>query len=64
MAMHDENEISDYWNTDKSTPNHPISDEMPRNRFQELHMRFRCEGPKTKGPYERVNCTYLHFKLF
>lgn len=55
MTLHVENEIADYWNTNKASPKHPISIHMPRDRFQELHMRFRCELPGTKGPYARVN---------
>lgn len=55
MTIHIENEISDYWNTQRNTPFHPISKHMSRDRFQELHMRFRCEKPGAKGPYERVH---------
>jgi hypothetical protein len=57
MILHVENEISDYWNMSRATPDHPISKHMLRDRFQELHIRFRCEQPGIKGPYARVNCT-------
>jgi hypothetical protein len=57
MTLHVENEIQDYWSTSRTSPKHPISKHMARGRFQELHMRFRCEGPGTKGPYARVNYT-------
>lgn len=55
MMLHVEKEIADYWSTDPDDPKHPIDTHMSRNRFQELHMRFRCETPGKKGPYERVN---------
>jgi hypothetical protein len=53
MTLHVENEISDYWNTSNITPNHYIQKYMTRDRFQELHLRFRCHGSNTSGPYEK-----------
>jgi hypothetical protein len=57
MTLHIENEIQDYWNTSRTSPKHPISKHIARDRFQELYIRFRYEGPGTKGPYARVNYT-------
>ena len=60
MTLHVENEVADYWNTNRASPNHPISMYMSRDRFQELHMRFRLEEPGTKGPYARVRSTPIY----
>jgi hypothetical protein len=49
------NEISDYWNTNELTPIHPISAEMSRDRFQELHIRVRLARSEAIGPYDRVS---------
>jgi hypothetical protein len=54
MTLNVQNEISDYWDTRTCTPSHHITKHMSRNRFQELHMRFRCHGPNTNGPYEKA----------
>ena len=51
------NKIADYWNTKDFTPNHPISDYMSRDRFQELYIRVRLAGSKAIGPYARVIIT-------
>jgi hypothetical protein len=62
MTLHVENEISDYWDTSNWTPDHPVANQISRNRFQELHMRVRLAGKEAKGPYEKVskkpNSTY------
>lgn len=55
MTTHIENEISDYWNTSNNSPFHHISKHMARDRFQELHMRFRCHGTEAIGPYEKAS---------
>jgi hypothetical protein len=55
MTLYVCNEISDYWDTKEFTPMYPISKEMSRNRFQELHMRVRLAGKEAVGPYARVS---------
>ncbi|CZT13758.1 uncharacterized protein RCO7_07121 [Rhynchosporium graminicola] len=62
MTIHVENEISDYWCTKGMSPVHPISKKMARDRFQELHMRFRLEGLDAEGPYERVSALSAHIQ--
>jgi hypothetical protein len=57
MTLHIENKISDYLNTSDITLFHPISKYIPRNRFQELYLRFRYVELGIKGPYARVNST-------
>jgi hypothetical protein len=54
MTLHVDNELSDYWDTRVASPNHYISKYMTRDRFLELHMRFRVENPTEKGPYQKV----------
>jgi hypothetical protein len=49
-----QNEIADYWNKSTFSSYHQISKEMARDRFQELHMRFRVHGSREKGVYEKV----------
>ncbi|PQE33719.1 transposase IS4 domain-containing protein [Rutstroemia sp. NJR-2017a WRK4] len=53
MMLHSENSIEDYWNTSDSTPFHPITHYMSRNRFQQLHMHFRV-GPPDGDIFDRV----------
>jgi hypothetical protein len=55
MTLYVCNEISDYWDAKEFTPIHPISKEMSRDRFQELHMRVRLAGKEAGGPYARVS---------
>jgi Transposase IS4 len=54
MTLYICNEISDYWDIKDFTPIYPISKELPRNRFQELHMRVRLARSDAIGPYARV----------
>jgi hypothetical protein len=54
MTLNVQNEISDYWDTRRCSPSHFITSCMPRDRFQELHMRFRWYDPGADGPYEKV----------
>jgi nitric oxide reductase large subunit len=54
MTLYVQNEISDYWDSRVITPTHYITKYMSRNRFQELHMRFRVYGVNTDGPYRKV----------
>lgn len=61
MTIHVENEIPDYWKTKDLAPVHSISKHMARDRFQELHMRFRLAGCDAVGPYERVSNKCLTF---
>jgi hypothetical protein len=55
------NEISDYWDTSKLAPKHPIALKMSRNRFQELHMRVRIAGKEAISPFAKVGfITYFY----
>lgn len=53
MTIHVENEIGDYWNTSELAPIHSISKYLSKDRFLELHMRFRV-GSDTTTSYNRV----------
>jgi hypothetical protein len=55
MTLNVQNKISDYWDTRVCTPFHHITKHMSRDRFQELHVRFRCYGSDARGPYEKVS---------
>jgi hypothetical protein len=55
MTLYVCNEITDYWDTRNFTPAHPITKEMSRDRFQELHMRVRLTGKDVTGPYVKVS---------
>jgi hypothetical protein len=44
MTLYVYNEISDYWDIKEFILIYPISKEMTRDRFQELHMRVRLAG--------------------
>ena len=55
MTLHVDNEITDYWNTNRMTPFHPISTILSRDRYQELHMRVRIHSPRDQGPYSKVS---------
>ena len=58
------NEISDYWSTSEFTPLHPITKYMARDRFQELHIRFRL-GEDTTSVYSRVSIiSYSLYTMF
>jgi hypothetical protein len=48
------NEISDYWDTSNTTPDHWVMTHMSRERFQELHMRVRLAEKDAQGPYAKV----------
>ena len=53
MMIHVEVELECYWNTKISKPNHPIFRLLSRDRFMELHVRFRV-GSNFKDTYKRV----------
>jgi hypothetical protein len=61
MTLYVINEISDYWDTSKFTPEHPITSYMSRNRFQELHMRVRLAGTNANGPYAKASKAPLFY---
>lgn len=44
MMVHVGSEIDHYWGTSITRPNHPISKYLGKNRFLELHIRFRLGG--------------------
>ncbi len=54
MTIVVENEIADYWSTTGLTCIHPFTSYMSRNRFQELHLRFRLWEVGDASPYEKV----------
>jgi hypothetical protein len=55
MTLHIQNEILDYCSKGDFMPYHDIMDKMPRNRFQELHMRVRLVETDAIGPYVKVS---------
>ena len=63
MTLHVLNEISDYWDTSKNTPNHEFTKLMPRDRFQELHMRVRLVEMDANGAYAKVSKAPLIFVI-
>lgn len=54
-TIHPEPEITDYWSQKNSDPTHKIVFDMPKDRFLELHMRFRVGPPGTQDIYEKVH---------
>jgi hypothetical protein len=59
MTLHEDNEIADYWSTKDMTPEHPITEYLSRDRFQELHIRVRFHREEEVGPYKKVSNTTL-----
>lgn len=56
MTLHIEQRISDYWKKKgELTPIHPITKYLARDRFLELHMRFRVHAPGVQGVYNKVS---------
>lgn len=53
MTLHIENEIVHYWSTSPTKPFHPISKYISKDRFLELHIRFRV-SENTLTTYTRV----------
>ena len=53
ITVHVENEIDSYWSTSSTRPSHPIIQYLSKDRFDELHIRFRL-GPDTSTTYSRV----------
>lgn len=53
MTLHVENEIVNYWSTSPHGPIHPITKYLSKNRFVELHVRFRV-GQDNSTIYSRV----------
>jgi hypothetical protein len=64
MTLHVLNKISDYWDRSKNTPIHDFTKLMPRNRFQELHIRVRLAGMDVNGAYAKVSKAPLISFLF
>jgi hypothetical protein len=48
------NEISDYWDTSNTTPDHWVMTHILRERFQELHIRVRLAEKDAQGLYAKV----------
>ena len=59
MTLHVENEIAHYWNTSNMKPTHPISKYISKDRFMELHIRYRV-GQDTSTAYTRVITPIIH----
>jgi hypothetical protein len=45
MGLHHENRIASYWSQASNTPNHPITQYMARNRWEEIHIRLGISEP-------------------
>jgi hypothetical protein len=45
MMLFPLDEVADYWNSNRLFPQHEITQLMCRDRFQELHMRYRVAPP-------------------
>lgn len=55
MAEFPLDEISEYWSSNKLFPQHRLMQYMSRNRYQELHMRYRVAPPGHKTLWDRVS---------
>ena len=53
MTCHGENEMKDYWSTSLDDPIHPITKYLAKDRFLELHVRYRV-GDDDDTIYTRV----------
>ena len=54
MTLFAMDEVSDYWSNNKLFPQHAITQYMSRNRFQELHMRYRVAPAGHQNLWDRV----------
>lgn len=54
MTLFPLDEIADYWSTHELYPRHRIMQYISRNRFQELHMRFRVAPAGHTTLWDRV----------
>ena len=54
MTIIDLPEVPNYWDQSCICPKHPITNYINRNRFQELHTRFRYTPPSVKDIFKRV----------
>jgi hypothetical protein len=59
MTLFPMDEIADYWSTNKLFPYHSITQYMTRDRFQELHMRYRVAPAGHKELWDRVSIMSL-----
>ena len=55
MTLFPMDEIADYWSSNKLFPQYSIIQYMSRNRFQELHMRYRVASAEHKELWDRVS---------
>jgi hypothetical protein len=55
MTLFPMDEVADYWSSNKLFPQHRIIQYMSRNRFQELHMRYRVAPPGHQELWDRVS---------
>lgn len=54
MTLFAMDDIADYWSTHPLFPQHPITQYISRNRFQELHMRYRVVPAGYSSLWDRV----------
>ena len=54
MTLFAMDDVADYWSVHKLFPKHIITQYMSRDRFQELHMRYRCAPLGHKELWDRV----------
>ncbi len=54
MTLYIYNKITDYQDTRNYTPEHLITKEISRDRFQELYIRIRLIGKDVIRPYTKV----------
>ena len=51
MGIHKQNQIRDYWRTDKNRPSHPlVYKSMSLNRFEQLQRFIHVSDPANEGP--------------
>lgn len=62
MSIYTLSNIKDYWDIREETPLHPISRRMSRNRYQEIHMRFRITTAGIVDIFERVEPLSQHLQ--
>ena len=55
MTLFPMDEIADYWSSQKLFPYHYITRYMSRNRFQELHMRYRVAPARHEELWDQVS---------
>jgi hypothetical protein len=54
MTLFPQDKVADYWSTSKLFPQHEIIRYMSRDRYQELHMRYRVAPAGHQTLWDRV----------